>query len=193
MPWEKDDVIIDVKNKPESLVVADTDTALEVVTKPQANFQGWMSLQVKVSFGSGEYVTAPVSLSVRRFAQALVCKNRIPQGSLLESSDFVLQREEITNNFRDVLTNMDDIAGKTAKTSISAGQIVYASMLDNQKLVKKNDTVTVTFDTSLISITMRAVAMKDGKEGEIIQVKNIDSRKIFDAQVVSNTLVRVVN
>jgi len=88
---------------------------------------------------------------------------------------------------------MQDIAGKTAKTSISAGQIIYALMLDNQKLVKKNDTVTVLFDTSLMSITMRAVAMKDGRAGDIIQVKNIDSRKIFDVQVVSNTAVRVVH
>ena len=193
MPWEKDDVILDIKNKPEDVVVADTDTALEVVAKPQANFQGWMSLQVKVSFGSGEYVMAPVSLSVRRFAQVLVAKNRIPQGSLLDPSDFVLQREEIIDDSRGVLTNMQDIAGKTAKTSISAGQIMYALMLDNQKLVKKNDTVTVLFDTSLMSITMRAVAMKDGRAGDIIQVKNIDSRKIFDVQVVSNTAVRVVH
>jgi flagellar basal body P-ring formation protein FlgA len=193
MPWDKDDVILEIKNKPEPLVVADTDTALEVVTRPQSDFQGWMNLQVKVNFGPGEYAMASVSLSVRRFARVLVSKKRIPQGSLLDPDDFTLQREEITDDTRDTVTDMNSIAGKTAKTAMPANQIVYASMLDKQKIVKKNDTVTVLFDTSLISITMKAVAMEDGREGDIIQVKNIDSRKTFDVQVVSNVVVRVMN
>jgi flagellar basal body P-ring formation protein FlgA len=193
MPWEKDDVILDIKNKPEALVVADTDTILEVVTRPQSNFQGRMNLQVKVSFGPGEYSMASVSMSVRRFARVLVSKKHIPQGSVLDAEDFILQREEVTDDSRDALMHTQDIAGKTAKTSISANQIIYASMLDKQKLVKKNDTVTVLFDTSLISITMKAVAMEDGREGDIIQVRNIDSHKIFDVQVVSNVVVRIMN
>jgi flagella basal body P-ring formation protein FlgA len=173
--------------------VADTDTTLEVVTKLPADFKGWATLQVKVNFGSGEYITVPVSLSVRRFAPVLISRNRISQGDHLNENDFFLQREEVTNEPADVLTDVKDILGKAAKTTIPANEIVCASMLDKQRLIKKNEMVTVMFDTDLISITMKALAMENGREGDVIQVRNMNSRKIFDAQVVSNTLVRAVH
>jgi len=189
---EKDEVLLEVKNKPVDVVVADADTTLEVVSKPQAYSPGWVTLQVKVSFGSGEYVIAPVSLSVRRFEEVLVCKSQVHQGSLLSADDFVLQREEITGDSREVLTSIQDISGKVAKTAIAANQIVYATMLNKQKLIKRNNMVTVIFDDPQMSVTMRALALQEGSEGDIIQVKNIDSRRIFDAQVVSNLVVKVL-
>ena len=57
--------------------------------------------------------------------------------------------------------------------------------------VRKNGLVTIHLASKLMTLTAQGQAMQDGSKGEIVQVKNIQSKKLIEAVVTHAGKVRV--
>jgi flagella basal body P-ring formation protein FlgA len=58
-------------------------------------------------------------------------------------------------------------------------------------LVKKGDFVEVSAVDGLLVVTMKALALESGAQGETVTVRNPESQKNFSAMVVDENRVRV--
>ena len=63
--------------------------------------------------------------------------------------------------------------------------------LSAKPLVKKGQIVDVTFKDGSMNIAMKAMAMSNGGAGEAVVVRNMDSRKDFNARVLGSNTVQV--
>jgi len=75
--------------------------------------------------------------------------------------------------------------------SIQAGRLLTWRDLARRPLVRKGDVVEVSASEGMLNVSMKALAMQNGAMGEVVTVRNLDSRKDFTAFVVDENHVQV--
>lgn len=75
--------------------------------------------------------------------------------------------------------------------TVSAGRMLTWRDIARRPLVRKGDLVEVAAVEGPLVVTMKAVAMENGAQGETVTVRNPESRKDFAAMVVSENRVQV--
>jgi flagella basal body P-ring formation protein FlgA len=85
--------------------------------------------------------------------------------------------------------------GLVAKRRLAAKSVVLSSMVEPVKppvVVKRNQNVVIRIDMYGLVITAMGKTMQDGRAGEYIRVRNVDSRRIILAKVSEDGTVEPV-
>lgn len=192
IPWDADDVIVDAVRMPKDLLVADTDINYEVIGQSSIVRAGPITIIVKVATDKNEFTKVPVSLKIRRFSDVVVSKRVIERGEIINLSDVYLRREEVVTQIQDALFKVEDVVGKRAKMRIKDNYVVLSRMFDIPPVVKSRSIVTLVYETNSMRIVTKVQAKNDGRVGDIINVMNVDTRKVFPAQVIDAGLVKYI-
>jgi flagella basal body P-ring formation protein FlgA len=75
--------------------------------------------------------------------------------------------------------------------SVQPGRLLTWRDIGRRPLVRKGDLVEVSASEGLLSLSMKGLAMQNGAMGEVVTVRNLDSRKDFTAFVVDENHVQV--
>jgi len=107
-----------------------------------------------------------------------VSKNR---GSIIKESDITyikLEKRRVRNN---ITTDIQDIVGKELTRSIRENTSISTRYLQKPQIVKKNDLITVLYQTKTIEIKTLGKAMESGGIEDVIKIKNLKSGSIIQA------------
>lgn len=74
---------------------------------------------------------------------------------------------------------------------VQAGRLLTWRDIGRRPLVKKGEMVEVSAADGQLVLTMKALAMQNGAHGEVVTVRNLDSKKDFSAFVVDENRVQV--
>ena len=122
---------------------------------------------------------------------ALIARHPIPRGTVINSNDleFVTRRySQLNHGYYESdkrLINME------AKRNIKAGQILTPALVKAQKLVLRGQHVTIVAENKGLNLRVKGKALMDGKKGQTIKVRNLSSKKLIYARVVSPGIVKV--
>jgi flagella basal body P-ring formation protein FlgA len=75
--------------------------------------------------------------------------------------------------------------------SVNAGRALTWRDITSRPLVKKGEVVEVTAVEGMLNVTMKALALQNGAQGDAITVRNLESRKDFTAFVIDENRVQV--
>lgn len=75
--------------------------------------------------------------------------------------------------------------------AVNTGRVVTWRDIGRKPLVKKGDVVEVTAVDGFLSVTMKAMALQSGGQGEAVTFRNLESRKDFTAFVVDENRAQV--
>ena len=75
--------------------------------------------------------------------------------------------------------------------SIPSGHFLTWHDIGRKPLVRKGDLVEVTATEGALNLSMKALAMQNGAQGEAVTVRNIESHKDFTAIVVEENHVQI--
>ena len=75
--------------------------------------------------------------------------------------------------------------------AVPAGRLLTWRDVARRPLVKKGDLVEVSAIDGMLAVTMKALAMESGAQGDTVTVRNPESRKDFAAMVVAENRVQV--
>lgn len=75
--------------------------------------------------------------------------------------------------------------------AVPAGRLLTWRDIARRPLVKKGDMVEVSAVDGLLAVTMKALAMENGAQGDTVTVRNPESRKDFAAMVIAENRVQV--
>ncbi|WP_269581127.1 flagellar basal body P-ring formation chaperone FlgA [Roseibium sp. Sym1] len=113
------------------------------------------------------------------------------RGDILKEEDLDVIRLARNKVPAGALTEADDILGKEARTNIRANAPLARRDFQRPMLVERSEKVTVVYEMAGMKLTSRAQAMEDGGKGDVIDVRNLQSRRIVPATVSSRGQVRV--
>jgi len=171
------------------LQVQKCQNALEVRMAPGAKLLGNSSLSVSCS--APQPWKIHVAAHIDGQVDALIARYPIPRGTIIQDNDleFVVRRYSQLNHgyygSANLLTNME------AKRNIKAGQILTPALVKAQKLVLRGQHITIVAQNGGINLRVKGKALMDGQQGQTIKVKNLNSKKLIYARVISAGIVKV--
>lgn len=132
----------------------------------------------------------PVKFSV--MTAVLTAKQPLVLGAVIRADDLQLQDFDSKRLSQGYFTDPKALIGVTLKHGINPGAVITPADITIPKLVNRGDTVQVQVLVEGIQVSTKALALSDGRLGDFIPVKNLNSSKVFDAKVISNQQVEVV-
>lgn len=146
----------------------------------QAELRGRVSLRVACPAPEWFiFVTADIQL----FAQVLVAAAEIARGAQIPLSALILQEMNVSNVRGNYYTDPAALAGTQASVRIRGGDIITDRQAVINQTVNRGDQVMIRAAAGGLNIRMLGEALEQGRPGEYIRVRNLQSDKIIRARV----------
>jgi flagella basal body P-ring formation protein FlgA len=144
-------------------------------------------LDVSCADASGWNVTALVQANV--FLPVVHAARVIERGQTISGEQLQLQEVNIGKTPRGFYSSLDEVIGQGAKRRVRAGQLIAPNLLAAPLLIRRGQQVTIIASQDGISASATGEALANGREGEVIRVRNLGSQKVIEAQVVEEGVV----
>jgi flagella basal body P-ring formation protein FlgA len=149
-----------------------------------------MLLRCRVFADGVAVADATFVLRAQLWRDAWVTKQPLTIGGTFEPEMLEARRVDLFRD-RDALPAAVGDRSYVFARAVPAGRLLSWRDISRKPLVKKGSTVEVTAMDGLLAISMKAVAMENGAQGETVTIRNPESRKDFTAMVVGENRVQV--
>jgi flagella basal body P-ring formation protein FlgA len=132
-----------------------------------------------------------VPVKITEFREIAIVRRPLLRDDLLKEDDIEMQRRDISRLGRRFLTDYSEFIGYRVRQAASVGKVLQANMLSVPELVKRGEKVTLLASGGGIEIRMQGEALSNGEKGAVIQVRNVNSKRIVEGEVISKGVVQV--
>jgi flagella basal body P-ring formation protein FlgA len=120
-----------------------------------------------------------------------VLKRRLYSDDTIDENDIEMKRMPASRLRKDVVSQKEDLIGKTPLKTISEGRPVRTHEIASSAVVRKGDQVHMKFISGNLEINTLGEALDSGASGSVIRVKNLTSNKVVHAEVKEKDVVLV--
>ena len=122
-------------------------------------------------------------------------RTRIEFGELI-TDDKLRFDQRAVERVDQYLSSADTIRGKRARVTLMPGQVVTSNdveavPVENPVLIRPHDVVRLVASLGPLRVTAVGEALQDGRAGQFIRVRNVDSNHTVLGRVVDRTSVEV--
>jgi flagella basal body P-ring formation protein FlgA len=114
----------------------------------------------------------------------------LERNEVIKSSDVVIERRPKAEVGNDVASR-DRVVGMQARRQLRAGQALKVADLAKPDLVQRDQTVTMTYESAGLYLTVRGKALEAGTEGDVVSVLNLQSKRTVTGTVIGRGQVSV--
>lgn len=175
--------------------LADPQAALLVAKGGKPAFDS-----VSLNPGTGRFLIrargATETISIAGFARPRislpVLAQPVARGDLIQEADIAwIETSEARPS--GVILSANDLVGMEARRALAAGSPIRVHDVDAPMLVEKGKLVTIAFEAAGLRLTHSGVALRDGADGDVIDVRNVKSERVVKAVVAGPNLVSAVS
>lgn len=136
-----------------------------------------------------------VSVAVRPDVKVPVVmpRTQIPRDTVLTAEDLQLKRFNISNARNGLLMHPEEAVGMTSKRTLQPGKPLTRASLVQPLLVKRDQPVMIVSHFDGITASMPGVALKNGRKGEMIKIRNTSSQRVISGIVDEEGVVKTVS
>jgi flagella basal body P-ring formation protein FlgA len=192
-PWSEAEIEIRAIDNLQGIILPQGDVQLRIAGRGMpANLKSaLMSLEATLE---GKVLRAYwVKADIRVRARVVQVAKPVAYGVALRAEDLRETVCEIEDARADYVRNSGEAVGMTAKRALAPGDLLNRNWLNENRLVRNGETVRCLEQSGGIRITTLARALQNGKLGDRIRVRNIDSDRTITAVVTGQGEVRVVH
>ncbi|WP_050097843.1 flagellar basal body P-ring formation chaperone FlgA [Yersinia vastinensis] len=162
------------------------------VASPMNGHHDLSRLRYDICCPDGQGWELAVTVKPDIYLPVWVAKNTLERGKVVAPSDIELKKKNISTAQGGYITNPDDIVGFTVKRRIRGLQSVTATQLEQPVLVTRGQHVLMIAQQDGIEARMLGEALKNGRKGELIKVRNLSSKRTVSAIVDDIGKVRML-
>jgi flagella basal body P-ring formation protein FlgA len=129
-------------------------------------------------------------LRAQLWSEALVARQPLLRGQILDSSLFDLRRTDFIHD-KEAVPAGTALESFTVGRGLAVGTVLSWRDVARRALVQRGNRVEVLAGSGSLTITMKGLAMQSGALGETIVVRNPESRRDFSAVVTAENQARV--
>jgi flagellar basal body P-ring formation protein FlgA len=180
-----------VKPKDLSLIVEPKRIQFEPKVT-QADSRGLVTVQVRALADGREVGVRDIPFRLKFEVRQVVAAKEIPQGTALNAENC---RVEKRTSDRPEPANWQPPYGLVTIRTVAADQDIRAEMLQLPEpaiLVRRNEAVTIRIRRPGLTIEAMGLALQEGRAGEPVKVRNVDSSRIIVCKVNADGTVEPV-
>ncbi|MBV8939898.1 MAG: flagellar basal body P-ring formation protein FlgA [Alphaproteobacteria bacterium] len=136
-----------------------------------------------VTSGSEVLTAMPIGGRWQEMVSLPALRHAMRSGDAIGEQDISMQNFPASYSRPGVITDAAALAGKTPRSLITADRPVREVEISLPVLVKRNALVSMHFRAGNIVITATGQALADAAKGEVIEVRNVNSKSVVRAAV----------
>jgi len=126
------------------------------------------------------------------YVPILVAKTTLERGKPLAASDVEMKKRNVAGLRDGFISNPDEAIGFTLKKRVRELQAIAPAHLDQPVLVERGQQVLMIAEQDGVQAKMMGEALKKGRRGDIIKVRNLQSQRTVNARVDDTGVVRML-
>jgi len=135
--------------------------------------------------------TIYVPVSVRVFDTVVITKRMLARNTVVSKIDITKEIRDVTSLHGRYMRTVDDAMGQLATQHVPINTILLPNMLQEPKLVRRGEQITILATAGGIEVRMNGTALADGSAGDRIRVRNNRSKRVVQGTVSRAGVVRV--
>lgn len=187
----KGDLVLTPLQKWHEMPLSSDSWKLEVTTYPSGGLEPRFALRFKIhSEGRlvGEWTW---TLRAELWQDAFVARKQINAGSAMDIADFTIRRVDGLRLRDALITPSVALSNYAARSTIPANKPLFWNDVEARAIVHKGKTVKVVAVQGALEIQMSAIAMEHGAMGDIVRVRNPQSNKRIQGEVIDENTVLI--
>ncbi|UCF14265.1 MAG: flagellar basal body P-ring formation protein FlgA, partial [Phycisphaerales bacterium] len=184
---------LDVLKTPQDLVLDRTNDRVELVPRRiKTSTPNQASVAIAVFAGGREVGTREVSFRFKYKSRRAVALVAIPAGGVISPDN--VKMEDAISSYPE---SPDRVVtyGMVAKRAIAANTVLRRTLVgpvEPPVALKRNQNVLIRIETLGLLVTAAGKTLQEGRTGECIRVRNIDSQRIIMAKIKNDGTVEPV-
>ena len=126
------------------------------------------------------------------YLPVIVADSTLERGQVITADNIAIRKFNISSARGDYLTQADEAIGMTVKRRVRDRQPITLNQLESPTLVERGQRVLMVAQQNGVEARTMGEAMKKGRKGEIIKVKNERSGRVVSAIVADTGVVNMV-
>jgi flagella basal body P-ring formation protein FlgA len=133
-----------------------------------------------------------VPVTIRVFRDVVVSTAPLERGQPIGPGDVTLEERDALANGGRMLLRLEDAIGRTPRRDLPSHAALGASALEMPVLVKRGERLSLASRTGGITVTATVEALGNGRMGEHIRVRNLQSQRVIEATVTGPGRAEVI-
>ena len=135
--------------------------------------------------------TLNVNTRIRTFQNVVVSKTKLGRFTIVSPEDLQLARLETTSLTKKTFSSLKEMSGLRTTRLIQTGDVITENLVERLPVIARGGAVDIRFKRGFLEITTPGIARQDGKIGDEIRVKCVESKKSYTAKVIDAKTVLV--
>ncbi|MGL4721980.1 MAG: flagellar basal body P-ring formation chaperone FlgA [Desulfovibrionaceae bacterium] len=167
---------------PEAIFVSNASETMRIDSKSVRS--GRMPFMLEIISSTQKPIKRfQASAFVNVYVDAFCVTEDIRKGELIQREDIILPCKKNSSLMPDIIVQEKDIQNTQARVGILRGSALTYADVEKIPAVKKGNIILLEYRNASISLVIEVEALKDGRIGEYIPVRNIQSKKSVTALV----------
>jgi len=189
--WREEEIEIRSIGNLKAIELPQGDIRLRVISRGTPSNYKSMLMLMEAALDGKPLRTFWVKADVRVHAQVVQVARPVPYGRALQADDLHEVLCEVEDPRADYIRDCAEAVGMTAKRALAPGDLLNRSWVNEVRLVRHGEVVRLLAQSGSVSIAVLVRALQDGKLGDRIKVRNIDSDRALTAVVTGRGEVRI--
>lgn len=187
----KDELILEFPNLENQTAAKITFDEIKIIPSQKPVHKGVQLIKCGL-FRNGQYLkTLNVNTRIRTFEKVVVSKTKLRRFAVVSPEDLQLARLETTHLTKKTFSSLKELSGLRTTRLIQAGDVITGNLVETVPVIARGGGVQIRFKRGMLEITTPGVARQDGKIGDEILVKCVESKKSYLAKVIDANTVLV--
>jgi flagella basal body P-ring formation protein FlgA len=171
--------------------VPSEDWQVTVADLPMGGLSKSFLVRVKISAADRVWFDQQLVLQAQLWKPVLVATRRLERGQSLDASAAEIQTQDVLRERVALVPATTKLEEQEVLQTVAEGRPLTCKDVALAPLVRKGAVVAVVAGDGKMSISMKGMAMGTGGKGDAVTIRNMDTRKDFQARVVDRNSVRV--
>jgi len=191
LDWDPESMDISIKYEARDLELPEGKLLLDFVKINNPRGVGRIPLTALVKVDGKFIKRLRVNAKVAVYQDVVKTVSSIQRGNVISVSDIVVERTRTERVLKDIPTTLDKVIGQAATRNLQNGKIVKFRDLKKVPTVKRGSRVIILARKGSVKITAPGTVREDGFKNSIVQVVNLETKKMIYAEVINGNTVEV--
>lgn len=132
-----------------------------------------------------------LNADIEVWRDVVVLRDHISRGNKISNHALTLQQRNLAKLQRGYFTDIKQVLGNISKRSLKAGTAITPNMINLPIIVQRGQAINLRVEHPGLAVDMKGIALKKGRKGDTIKVKNSSSNRILYGTIVHGDLVRI--
>ena len=191
LPWDRESLEINVYYEGEDIILPPGKKELIYKIRGSNQRAGRIPLTLQIKFNN--HFQKRIRLNSRVLVSQEVVKTirTIRKGEMISNDNIQLETIKTERPWKNAIRSIDQALGYAAGRNLPIGKILTQKFLKKPALVNRGDKILILAEKGGMKITTPGILKEDGYEDGMVQVLNIESKKLIYGRLVDANTVKV--